>query len=139
MSLDRSILTFLKLPSAQKLLALQAAVALPVFWIAVRLASFGRLQEFLHSREGKFSDSPLTETEIIAIIRAVARWLPWTNSCLVVSSTACYFLRGRGMPVRIKVGVSNECGFKAHCWLESFSGEVLIEDPKYVSSFKPLT
>lgn len=66
----------------------------------------------------------------VHMVRAAARYLPWTATCLEESLALWFLLRQRGIASDIRIGARKEFGkFEAHAWVEN-DGEALNETPK---------
>jgi len=127
------ISSFIKLPSRDKLVAIQA-----LFWvILIRLMVWIFPFKFVQKRVQKIashlssdSTSPVSMSRLRVMIVIVSRYVP-RATCLVQALAGYILFSKYGYTTSIKIGVLNENGeFEAHAWLENDNSVVLGESEK---------
>lgn len=119
-----------------------AFVWLAIVDLALRFAGFRRIVRFV--REAP----PNTSTVDPAAMRRAQRYARWLEvasrhhivraRCLHRSLVLHYWLRGDGLPSRLRIGVRSEGrSLQAHSWVE-LGGQAVNEQPAAVAAFTPL-
>lgn len=125
--------TFWRLSSFQRGVALEAAAALSVSWVGLRLAGFRRWKSTLGwLAPGKSPVASVQDVELLDSARtiakmeeAAARHLFFKPNCLEQSLVLWWLLRARGLSAELRMGARKEAGrFEAHAWVE-FAGTAL--------------
>ena len=130
----RKFIRFIKLPSKEKNLFLEAYLTLGIMRAAILTVSFKRLTRSLEHRPEAGEITPLNERQIQtakevgrAILRAAA-YTPWESACLAQSLTAQKMLKRRDIPGLFYLGVAKDekekQKMKAHAW--SQCGDLII-------------
>jgi hypothetical protein len=111
-------------PPARRALALEAALALAGFRLALALVPFRRIAGRLGTLG---AESPATvdpgqdalALEVQWAVAAAGRRLPWPSRCLVRALAGWWMLRRRGIPTTLHFGVAEagEGPIQAHAWL----------------------
>lgn len=135
---------FRQLPPAEQQLSLRALAALPMTSLGLRLFGYNRTWRLLAAsalRPGPRRDPGDVDLVARAVNRAARRW-PSEPTCLARSLVLWWFLRRRGWPADVWVGVRREAAaMEAHAWVE-LSGRVLNDRPdvrdRYVAFEQPL-
>ena len=127
---------FFSLSSADRRLALEAAVFLGMARLAVVALPFRWVASALGRREAALDFSaasgktrcPLPARRVAWAIRRTGRHTPWRSNCLAKSIAGRFMLRRRRIASTIYVGVAKDAGgeFEAHAWLTS--GGVILND-----------
>ncbi|MDY9922937.1 lasso peptide biosynthesis B2 protein [Methanobacterium sp.] len=129
----RIISSFIKLPSRDKLVVIEA-----LFWvIVIRLMVWIFPFKFVQKRVQKIASylssdraSPVSMSRLRVMIVIVSRYVP-RATCLVQALAGYILFSKYGYTTSIKIGVLNENGeFEAHAWLENDNGVVLGESEK---------
>lgn len=124
---------FWRLTGFERGVALEAATALTVTWVGLRLAGFRRWKSFLAWLAP--GTSPVASMQAAGLLQsacdmakmqaAAARHLMFRPNCLEQSLVLWWLLRVRGISADLRVGARKEAGrFEAHAWVE-FGGTVL--------------
>ena len=124
--------TFSRLTTAERLVALEAALGLTATWIALRTVGFRRWRTVLESLAiRKKTNAPATEAsmnEIASLVRmeeAAARNLFFDTNCLEQSLVLWWLLQKRGVAADLRIGARKDANrFEAHAWVE-FAGAAL--------------
>lgn len=75
------------------------------------------LGDLLPSQPDKDSDVLYVE-RVAYVIPRVAAYLPWRSDCLVQALAARRWLKRKGIPSTLRIGVKRESGnFSSHAWL----------------------
>jgi len=119
---------FWSLSAYSRGVVLEAAAALGVTWIALRLAGFRRWKGLL-DRLGPEPVSYKNATDpaligaaqaIARLEQAAARHVFFRSNCLEQSLVLCWLLQRRGISADLRVGARKQDGrFEAHAWVES--------------------
>ena len=129
----RIISSFIKLPSRDKQMAIEA-----LFWvIVIRLMVWIFPFKFVQKRVQKIASylssdsvSPVSMSRLRVMIVIVSRYVP-RATCLVQALAGYILFSKYGYTPSIKIGVLNEEGkFEAHAWLENDNNVVLGESEK---------
>jgi hypothetical protein len=112
------------LPRRQRLLLVQATVALAAMRIAIRALPFRMIArllglEQLRTRDAHGRGDPRA-AEVGWALRAAAAHVPWQSTCLVQALAGAAMLRRRRIPSTLSLGVSREPADRqliAHAWL----------------------
>ena len=105
---------------------------LPLAWVLVRVVSIGRLLGVANGAlarvdndavfHGGADQKPLVERCGELAGMAVRFW-PMSLTCLPTSLSLCHLLRGRGIDVKLRIGVQrDDTLLDAHAWVE-YAGE----------------
>jgi hypothetical protein len=117
---------FRRLSGFERGAVLEAVIALPIAWLAVRLLGF-RICRTAFEEPARAARNPkaleartLDEARRIARLEAVtAANLFFRTSCLEQSLVLCRMLRRRGMNAALRIGArKEEDRFEAHAWVE---------------------
>jgi hypothetical protein len=103
--------------------------------VALRILGFARtlrVATFFSSTETNAASDEVMNRTLHNILVATA-FYPGRSKCLEQSVTSFVFLRRRGFPVHIRLGVQ-PYPFYAHAWLE-LNGRPLTESPEVVARF----
>lgn len=127
-----NILSFRKLSSQDKLIALES-----LFWvirirIMIWLFSFSTVQRKVQNIATKYpsSNHTITASRLRILIVAASRYVP-KATCLVQALAGHILFSKYGYNTSIKIGVLTENGeFEAHAWLEHGEKVVLGESEK---------
>jgi hypothetical protein len=112
---------------------LEAAVGLPIAWLALRLLGFRVCKgAFDKPRVGALRNPHFSEAGALDGARRIAHLAAVTSSnlffrasCLEQSQVLCRILRRRGMNADLRIGARKEANrFEAHAWLE-LNGNVI--------------
>lgn len=126
-----------RLSGAERWLALQVLLLLPLVSLALRLWGFRRCYAGLGwlapglSRRATRTGDALAEARQVAAVALVAtmRYALCPPACLAQSLTLWFLLRRRGIAADLRLGVRTVTGqFQAHAWVE-VGGVVLNDDP----------
>ena len=120
-NLSRDFSLFLALPSGQKLTLATAALLLPAFWVALRVAGLPRLHAWLRRWPARRSRA-LTAEQMQALgrlINAAAIRTIGPANCLTRSLLLDWLLQRQGIASRLRIGVKITQGrLCAHAWVE---------------------
>ncbi len=134
---------FRALDARERHTALRALLLLPVTAVALRLLGFRRLHAGVERALPSATEpaSPTSRAQALAVtrlVRAVARRLPGSPSCLTTSLVCFALLRARGIASALRFGVRLRAGdLEAHAWLE-VRGAVVGDPPAIGACFPPL-
>jgi len=117
---------FRRLSGFERGVVLEALIALPVAWLAVRLLGFRVCRGAFEERARAARNSSFLETDTLNIAKRIARLeavtasnLFFRTSCLEQSLVLCRLLRRRGMKATLRIGARKEADrFEAHAWVE---------------------
>jgi hypothetical protein len=117
---------FRRLSGFERGVVLEALIALPVAWLAVRLLGFRVCRGAFEERARAVRNSSFLETDTLNIAKRIARLgavtasnLVFRTSCLEHSLVLCRLLRRRGMNPTLRIGARKEADrFEAHAWVE---------------------
>jgi hypothetical protein len=122
---------FRQLPVAEQRLTLRALAAIAATSLTLRLFGFNRTYRLLAGRAlGPRSQSRTIDADLVAraVDRAARRW-PAEATCLTRSLVLWWFLRRRGWPADVWVGVRRgSTDMEAHAWVE-LAGRVINDRP----------
>ncbi|MEO6581067.1 MAG: lasso peptide biosynthesis B2 protein [Sphingomicrobium sp.] len=108
----------------------EAACALTVAWLAIKVLPFSRLMKTTHvgrvqSKQSQAQQAALGSDMRRAIKRA-ARRLPWSIVCFPEAMAAHWMLRRRGADSRLHYGLrSSDEKLSAHVWV-TLGGEIVV-------------
>lgn len=137
------LLSFLRLPPADRRLLIEAALLLGTIRLGLALLPFQTMRH-LTARLGQ-AGMPMKAVEHASFERigwavtAVSRRFPGTCTCLTQALAAQLMLDRRGHPSRLRIGVARGARgqLQAHAWLES-RGMVVIGDLHDLARYVPL-
>jgi len=110
---------FLRLPYAERRIALAAAVLLPMAAITLRFSSAHRAHAIAPARGKLRSVTPVDAQRIAELVGMVAARLPGRPQCLTRAMVVCRMLRARGVDARLRIGARHEGErLEAHAWGE---------------------
>jgi hypothetical protein len=121
------------LRGSERAVVLEAAAALGITWIGLRLAGFRCWKKIAERFARMVAPKPpwsgdakdTAEREIARMASAAAHYLPFRTNCLEQSLVLWWLLRRRGIPADLKIGAKKEANrFEAHAWVE-FDGGVI--------------
>lgn len=121
----------------------RAWISLARIDVALRLLSF---QQVLDRADRRAPTTVVTQPVEFRRARAYARWIEiaarhhvFHARCLHRSLVLHQWLRGRGLPSALKIGVrKTDDGIAAHAWVE-LDGEVVNDQPERVEGFVALS
>ena len=114
------------LPPRQQRIALAAAVAMPLFWLALRAVPLNRIAAWL-ARPCEKLPRALDITATAATVNAVAVRIVGENQCLTRSLALQWVLRSNGVASQLRIGVRRVgSALEAHAWVER--GGVPVND-----------
>ena len=124
--------TFSGLTTAERLVALEAALGLTATWIALRTLGFRRWRRVLESlairKKTNVPSAEVSTREIANVVRieeAAARNLFFDTNCLEQSLVLWWLLQKRGVSADLLIGARKGADrFEAHAWVE-FAGAPL--------------
>jgi len=124
--------TFSRLTTAERLVALEAALGLTATWIALRTLGFRRWRRVLESlairKKTNVPSAEVSTREIANVVRieeAAARNLFFDTNCLEQSLVLWWLLQKRGVSADLLIGARKGADrFEAHAWVE-FAGAPL--------------
>lgn len=108
----------------------EAAGALTVAWLAIKILPFRRLMRTTHLGRAAV-DRSATERSALALevrraVKRAARRLPWTIVCFPQAMAAHWMLRRRGALSRLHYGLrSADAKLTAHVWV-TLGGETVV-------------
>jgi hypothetical protein len=125
----RRLAQFVRLSNPERALLLEAAAALAVAGLLLRLLRFSRLAPKLgrHMAESPASQDRAVTAAALRVRWAVdvaARRLPWKPVCLPQAISAQWMLRRRGIASTLYLGVDPSAGYYAHAWVRA--GPVIV-------------
>jgi len=131
------------LPAADRALLAQAAGALPLIAIGVKLMGVARLLRALQSFGGPPAPAVAADLEAVRraawLVSVAARRGPIRGNCVSRSLTLWWLLRRRGLPSDFRVGVRTDTGrLEAHAWIE-YGGAVVNDRADVHLRFTPFT
>jgi hypothetical protein len=117
---------FRRLSGFERAVVLEALIALPVAWLAVRLLGSRVCRGAFEERARAPRNSSFLETDTLNIAKRIARLeavtasnLFFRTSCLEQSLVLYRLLRRRGMNATLRIGARKEADrFEAHAWVE---------------------
>jgi hypothetical protein len=134
---------FLRLPSTDRRLLVEAWVLLGAIRLGLRLLSFQTLRSLLARMSGPppaMPEADQASMERVAWAVSVASWhIPGVSTCLVQALAAQVLLGRRGHAACLRIGVerTTERGFLAHAWVES-QGKAVVGGEEPLSRYTPL-
>jgi hypothetical protein len=127
------IISFLKLPSGEKKVALDALLWVIRIRIMLWMFHFSTVQNRVQKIVCNYNSTPkntITMNRLRIIIVAASRYVP-RATCLVQALAGYILFSKYGYNTSIKIGVLTENGeFEAHAWLEYDEKVVLGESEK---------
>jgi hypothetical protein len=142
-SATNRLISFVRLPSADRWLWGEALLCLAAVRVGLWVAPFGSLQRVLHRWIRMLPTDGEVVTDLVPVVawavRSAGRWVP-RATCLTQALAAQFLLarRGRRVSVQIGVGRSEANRFEAHAWLEC-DGAVVIGGGDSRSRYTHLT
>jgi hypothetical protein len=124
------LVKFLKLPLAEKILHVEALIAVISAGFVLRLVPFRFIRRSLARRlSSDVTEGPVNWAEIHTIVRSVnffSRFHPFA-SCLSKAVAALLLIKHKGGHAVLKIGVAKDehKNFIAHAWLET-NGRIVI-------------
>lgn len=120
---------FLRLLPADRRLFIEAAGALVVAGLLLRIFPFARLSSRLGTH---MAESPVEESAALTAsasrvqwaVETAARVLPWKPVCLPQAVAATRMLRRRGIPSTLYLGIDPAADYDAHAWVRV--GDVIV-------------
>jgi hypothetical protein len=117
---------FRRLSGFERGVVLEAAIALPIAWLAVRLLGFRICRPAFQERVDAARNSNFLEKSTLNIASRIAHLeavtaanLFFRTSCLEQSLVLCRMLRRRHMNADLRIGArKEEDRFEAHAWVE---------------------
>jgi hypothetical protein len=115
------LLRLLRRPARDQLLVLEAAAALTVAGLSLRLTKFARLAPLLgrHMTESPADVAPAEAAQAARVRWAIERTaaaLPWKPVCMPQAVAAKFMLRRRGIASTLFMGL-DPLTYDAHAWL----------------------
>lgn len=118
---------------------LLAATLLPMFWLGLRWLGLVRFRARLTSTSSTATARINSENihRLAEIVNAAARRSPFPATCLTRSLLLEWFLRRRGIPAELRIGVQRQgAGLAAHAWVE-YGGVPVNDRLDIASAFAP--
>lgn len=124
---------FWRLSSFERVAVLEAAAALAITWVGLRLRGFRRWKAMAERlalsakpKSAANGDAQVQAGQDIArMAAAAARYLPFRTNCLEQSLVLWWLLQRRGIAADMRIGVRKEANqFEAHAWVD-FEGGVV--------------
>lgn len=116
----RRLHKFLALSPAGRAIVLQSLLLLPAVAVLLRARGMARTTALLGrmTRPAARDPAALAPPETARLVNAVGSFL--RLQCLPRSMVLCHFLRQRGMPAELRLGVSRlpDGALSAHAWVE---------------------
>jgi hypothetical protein len=127
------ILSFIKLPYRDKVLALESLYWVFMVRIMVWMFSFPVVQSKVQKKASRYDQDakhPVDRAKLRIMIMQAARFVP-RATCLIQALAGYIMFSKYGYNTSIKIGVLAENGeFEAHAWLEQDEKVVLGESEK---------
>lgn len=127
--MQRRIQSFLRRPAAEKWLLGRTWLFLLVVRAALVLASFARVRRWFerwNARPPARLRGRTRRSTLVWAVRTAGRYVPSSRPCLTQALVLDSYLRRRGYPSRIALGVARGAGrLEAHAWVES-EGRVVL-------------
>jgi hypothetical protein len=125
----KRLFRFLRLPPADRRLFIEAAGALTIAGLLLRIFPFARLSRRLgtHMAESPEDEAPsLTATagRVQWAVETAARILPWNPVCLPQAVAATRMLQRRGIASTLYLGIDPAADYDAHAWVRV--GDVIV-------------
>lgn len=124
--LIRKICKFLKLPSRDKILLIEAFFLTGIIRFAILFIPFNRLAKLAGKYKEESSEylrdvDRFTTKRIGWVVNIISRNTPWESKCLVKALTAQILLKQRKISSTLYLGVAKDKENKliAHAWLRS--------------------
>jgi hypothetical protein len=120
--LTKRLIQFARLPSADRVLLVEATVALSAAGLRLSVTSFARIASGL----GRHMDESADAVDAAALkqaarvrwaVETVARHLPWKPVCLPQALAAKRMLQRRGIASTLYLGVDPAKQLDAHAWV----------------------
>lgn len=128
----RHFAKFLSLTPADRRMLMRAAIALAKARLALRLMPFPAARKVIvrGQRRTPVSVPPPSAERIVWVVATAGRAIPGARNCLVQALVAQAMLLHAGHRCGLRIGVAKEGPreLRAHAWLESADGKVLIGD-----------
>lgn len=108
----------------------EAACALTVAWVAIKILPFRRLMRTTHFGsapvERLAAERSAVALEVRRAVKRAARRLPWTIVCFPEAMAAHWMLRRRGALSQLHYGLrSSDEKLSAHVWV-TLGGEIVV-------------
>jgi len=130
------LLTFLKLPAADRVLAVRAAGWLVAARVALWTLPFARVQELAARLGASRRTVGVAPGRVAWTVETTARSIPGAT-CLTQALAAEVMLSRAGEQPSLHIGVATDRGaFEAHAWLE-LNGRTLVGD-RELDRYAPL-
>jgi hypothetical protein len=135
----RSLKMFRALSWADRGMFLAAWVAMPVFWVGLRVLGLQRWLAWAGARplaERSASETSLEQVrEWGRLVNAAAARPPYPRACLARSLVLLWLLRERGVEARLRIGVRFiDRKLDAHAWVE-WAGQPVNDRPDVAGTF----
>lgn len=136
---------FCQLAWRDRLLVMQAALAIPLVAIGLRVLGFRQLQKCLAGRRSRVLPVPTADVSerqarartVARIVLAVGSTWPFRVACLSRSVTLWWLLRRQGIDSQLRIGVRKQAqGIEAHAWVE-LEGVVVSETGDLWREYSP--
>ena len=130
-----------RLNGFERVAVIEAAAALCLTWLGLRLAGFRRWKAIVEwsSRTPALISDANVETnagagrDIARMAAAAARYLPFRTNCLEQSLVLWWLLRRRRIAADLKIGARKEANrFQAHAWVDFEGGGATEEHLHFV-------
>ncbi len=138
--IHKEFIRFWQLSRTNKLLILQAVIALSLFRLLIQFVPFRKISPWLGklNQEGDFVITPEQFREIRRVQWAVVRLttvLPWLSTCLTRAITAKLLLSQQHINATLYLGAAfnNQKALNAHAWLRC--GKVFVVGGKNHKTF----
>jgi hypothetical protein len=123
------LIQFARLPAGDRVLLVEASVALSVAGLRLRVSPFARIAERLGRHMAETADTEdsvkvATARRIRWAVETSARHLPWKPVCLPQALAAKRMLARRGIPSTLYLGVDSARQLDAHAWVRV--GRVIV-------------
>jgi Transglutaminase-like superfamily len=135
----RSLRMFRALSGPDRGLFLAAWVAMPVFWVGLRVLGLQRWLVWVGARPLAARSASETSLEQVRewgrLVNAAAARPPYPRACLARSLVLLWLLRGRGVDARLRIGVRFiDRQLDAHAWVE-WAGQPVNDRPDVGGTF----
>jgi len=118
----KKIQKFIKLPTKEKLLFIEAFYTLGMMKRAIDTKPLKSITQDLHYHNGYITHKPISQKhktkaiEIGHIIQKASNHTPWQSACLVQSLTLIQMCKKRSIPAMFYLGVYKSDDMQAHAW-----------------------
>ncbi len=130
--MSRRFAKFLALPRAERRMVTRAAIALVTAQLALKLMPFPAARKAIARGQAlrPIPAPPPTAERIVWAVATAGRAIPGARNCLVQALVAEAMLLSAGHRCDLRIGVAKDGAreLRAHAWLESADGKVLIGD-----------